>query len=86
MDKPIEWSIKGIKELEFVVNESIKADLLDTNYRVAIDPQVEIEELRITISFSFHKSETHEVIMKSSVMTVFFNKGFKVFFFKSKWR
>lgn len=74
--KPIEWAIKEIKELEFVVNESVEVGAtMDTNYTVDIQSKMEEDALLMSITFSFIKSETKEVIMRSKVMTIYLIKG-----------
>lgn len=78
--KPIEWTIKEIKELEFFVNEFIEpGTMLDTTYKVTIEPIVNEEKIRLLITFYFMKKETKEVIMKSTVMTVYLIRDLKSF-------
>jgi hypothetical protein len=78
--KPIEWSIKGIKELEFFVNESLEAGpMIDTSYTINIDPSLTDDKIQMSIAFSFLKNETKELLMKSSVMTVYLIRDLKSF-------
>ena len=76
--KPIEWAIKEIKEMEFIVNETIDVgSLIDTNYTVDVLPVVGEEKIQMSITFSYLKNETKEVVMKSKVMTTYLIRDLK---------
>lgn len=76
--KPVEWAIKEIKELEFMVNESLDVGTtIDTSYTVDMLPVIAEEKIQMSVTFSYLKNETKEVIMKSKVMTTYLIRDLK---------
>src|SRR5690349_10132296 len=68
--KTIEWAIKEIRELEFMINESIElGSQMNTSYMADIVPRVDEEVVQMVITFNYLKAETKELFMKSKVMT-----------------
>ncbi len=76
--KQIEWAIKEIKELEFMVNEFLDlGPSFDFGYTTEIMPIAAEETLRITVTANYSKTETKEVFLKGKVTTVYLIKDLK---------
>jgi len=78
-DKSLQWAIKYIKELSFMVNESI-----DPKEEIAMKYQVDVKTdttdadlIRFRITVHYTERSTHEEFLSSSVETGYVVKGLK---------
>jgi hypothetical protein len=71
-EEKIEWAIKEIKELEFLVNEFIELDpSIDFNFTVDITPVVEQEVILFSITVNYLNATRKDIVMRGKVMTIF---------------
>ncbi len=72
------WSIKEIKEIEFFVDEFSKLEsTLDYNYNVDLRPASAEDAVRMTITATYMKTGTSDILMKGKIMTVFLIRDLK---------
>lgn len=74
----VEWAIKGIQELEFMINESVPLDpKVDFTFTVDISPVVEHESILISIKVVYVNATKKDELLKEKVMTIFSIKDMK---------
>lgn len=76
--KQVEWAIRGIKELEFMVNESVELDpKVDFKFTVDITPVVEQDSILFGITVIYVNATKKDELLREKVMTIFSIKDMK---------
>jgi hypothetical protein len=77
-EEQVEWAIRGIKELEFMINESVDLDpKVDFKFTVDIAPVIEKESILISITVVYVNTTKKEELLREKVMTIFSIKDMK---------
>lgn len=77
-NRPIQFGIREIKELEFFVDEWKDIDgSFDFNYNVDILPDINAGLLRIVITVNYFKTSSRELFLRGKVLTGFYIKDMK---------
>lgn len=77
-NRPIQFGIREIKELEFFVDEGKESNgSFNFNYNVDILPDLQGELLRIVITANYLKPSSKELFLRGKVSTGFYIKDMK---------